>query len=79
MRAMTNSSPAGSGRDPIESDLPRLPKPGERALAQAGYTRLAQFTDISESDLSALHGVGPLAVRRIREALVAGGLSFAGE
>lgn len=76
---MTNSSPTGAGGDPINSDVPRLPKPAERALAQAGYTRLAQFTDVSESDLSALHGVGPLAIRRIREALAAGGLTLAGE
>lgn len=60
----TDGLPAGLGR------------PAERALAQAGYTRLEQLTRVSEADLSRLHGVGPKAVRRLREVLAERGLSF---
>jgi hypothetical protein len=77
---MTDSNLTGSSsEDSIASDLPKLPKPAQRALSQAGYTRLAQFVDVNESDLSTLHGVGPLAIGRLREALAAAGLSIAGE
>ena len=33
---------------------------------------------MAEADLAALHGVGPIAIDRLREALAARGLSFAG-
>jgi hypothetical protein len=47
-----------------------------RALRAARYTRLEQFTRVSEADLLKLHGVGPKAIRVIRSALQARGLSF---
>jgi predicted flap endonuclease-1-like 5' DNA nuclease len=53
-----------------------LGKPAERALAQAGYVRLEQFAQVSEAELLRLHGVGPKAVRRLREVLDERGLSF---
>ena len=62
-----------------EDGLPAgLGKPAERALAQAGYTRLGQFTAVTEPELLRLHGVGPRAVARLRHALDAHGLSFRG-
>ena len=51
-------------------------KPAQRALAEAGYVRLEQFTEVSETELLRLHGVGPKAVRRLREALREQGLVF---
>jgi Alpha/beta hydrolase family len=64
------------GRQP--SSLPAgLAKPAQRALAAAGYTTLDQLTQVREQDLSRLHGMGPKAVRQLREALAAAGLSFA--
>jgi DNA-directed RNA polymerase alpha subunit len=61
-----------------ESDLPaRLAKPAQRALAAAGYTRLEQFTKVTEAELLNLHGMGPNALKVIRESLAARGLSFA--
>ena len=61
-----------------DSGLPTgLGKPAERALAGAGYVRLEQFTRVSEAELLALHGVGPKALERLRQALEARGLSFA--
>lgn len=56
--------------------LPRIGKPAERALSLAGVESLADLTAWTERDLSALHGVGPKAVRILSEALAARGLQF---
>jgi predicted flap endonuclease-1-like 5' DNA nuclease len=58
-------------------DLPNIGSPARRALVNAGFTRLEELTRISEADLSKLHGMGPKAIRILREALEAKGLSFA--
>ena len=61
-----------------ETDFPpKLSKPAQRALAGAGYVRLAQLTEVRESDLAKLHGMGPKALGQLREALAARGESFA--
>ena len=66
--------------DSQESDLPsELPKPARRALVAAGYLRLEQFTQISEAEILALHGVGPKALDLLRRALRANGQSFGNE
>jgi hypothetical protein len=52
-----------------------LSQPALRALLEAGYTSLEQVTAASAAELLALHGVGPKAIRLLREA----GVSFAGE
>ncbi len=62
---------------PPAGDWPKLSAPARRALANAGYTRLAQLAQISEADLGALHGMGPSALATLRAALPAKGLSFA--
>ena len=60
-----------------ESDLPAgLSSPARRALSGAGYTRLDQFTKLTEADLLNLHGMGPKALDQLRRALAASGLSF---
>ena len=56
--------PAGIGR------------PATGALTLAGYTRLEQLTEVTERELLALHGVGPKAVRILREKLGEQGLAF---
>lgn len=56
---------------------PKLSKPAQRALANAGYTRLDQLTAVREADLAKLHGMGPKALRQLREALAERGASFA--
>ncbi|MFF3034101.1 DNA-binding protein [Streptomyces rubiginosohelvolus] len=53
--------------------------PARGALREAGYTRLAQLTTVTAAEVLALHGVGPKAIRVLREALAAEGLAFAGE
>ncbi|MEO3746725.1 hypothetical protein [Plantactinospora sp. B5E13] len=55
-------------------DLPRaIGRPATRALAGAGISTLAQVADLTAAELAALHGVGPKAVRILREALAATG------
>jgi len=65
--------------DQAESDLPKLAAPARRALAGAGIQRLEQLTRLSEEDLKQLHGIGPNALKQLRQALRAKGLSFAKE
>ncbi|MFC0534060.1 helix-hairpin-helix domain-containing protein [Phytohabitans kaempferiae] len=51
-------------------DLPRaIGRPATQALVSAGITTLAQVAALSEAELSALHGVGPKAIRVLREAI----------
>ncbi|KQX64889.1 DNA-directed RNA polymerase subunit alpha C-terminal domain-containing protein [Paenibacillus sp. Root444D2] len=62
--------------DDQKSDLPRLSNPARRALANAGYLRLEQFTKLTEAEILKLHGMGPKALDQIRQALAAKGQSF---
>ena len=52
-------------------------KPALRALEAAGFRSLDQLTAMSAKELAALHGVGPKAILRLREALAKHGLSLA--
>ena len=67
--------------DPESDLLINLPQnignPARSALAVVGITRLSQLTKVSEKELLKYHGVGPKAVRLLREALADRGLSFA--
>jgi hypothetical protein len=59
-------------------DLPAgIGAPAGRAFAAAGYRRLEDFTEVTEADLLAMHGVGPKAIRILRAALKEAGLGFA--
>jgi len=62
-----------------ETDFPKIGKPAQRALIGAGYTNLAQLTNVSEVELQKLHGMGPKALNILRLALAEKGLSFADE
>jgi deazaflavin-dependent oxidoreductase (nitroreductase family) len=66
-KAVTNDFPAG------------LSQPALRALDSAGYTRLEQLVQVTESDLHKLHGMGPKGINLLRSALNARGLAFAGQ
>jgi hypothetical protein len=60
------------------SDLPlTLSAPARRALFGAGCTRLEVVAKLSEKEIKQLHGVGPNAVEKFRQALHDHGLSFA--
>ena len=61
-----------------QSDLPaKLSQPAQRALAGAGIQSLKQLTKFSEAEIKQLHGIGPNAMKQLRAALAAKGLSFA--
>jgi hypothetical protein len=62
-----------------DDPIPRLSAPANRALAEAGYTTLADVARAGERELLALHGVGPKAIRLLREAFAGRGLTFADE
>jgi predicted flap endonuclease-1-like 5' DNA nuclease len=53
-----------------------VPAPARRALEGAGITSYEQLAGLTEKELSALHGMGPKAIRLLREALAAQGTSF---
>jgi hypothetical protein len=62
------------------SDLPaKMGAPAERAIANAGIKNLKQLTKFTEAEIKQLHGVGPNAMGKLRQALAEKGLSFAGE
>ena len=54
-----------------------LARPARRALAAAGISRLEQLTELSETELIKLHGIGPKALLVIKGAMEDRGLSFA--
>jgi hypothetical protein len=70
--------PRSNSDSDLITDLPvNIGNPARDALSVAGITRLKQLTEISEKELLKLHGVGPKAVRLLREALSMRGLAFA--
>ena len=59
------------------NELPeKLGAPAERALANAGIKNLKQLTKFSEAEIKQLHGVGPNALDKLRQALADQGLFF---
>lgn len=73
----------GSPRDRVPpapgTPLPRIGAPATRALTARGLTRLEQLTEVTVTELTALHGVGPRAVRLLQEAMDSAGLAFRGQ
>ena len=55
---------------------PAIGRPATGALAAIGIDRLEQLTTLTENELLAVHGVGPKAVRILRETLAERGLAF---
>lgn len=62
-----------------KDNLPNIGAPATRALAAVGITRLSQLSSMTEASVAELHGVGPKAIRILREALAAQGKSFVGQ
>lgn len=67
------SEPASSLWDHIKG----LSAPARRALLHAGITDLEHLKSWQEQDLLALHGMGPKAVRVLKEELLKQGHSLA--
>jgi hypothetical protein len=57
-------------------ELPRTGAPATRALTSVGITRLSQLTDHRAQELLKLYGMGPRAIKILRQALADRGLSF---
>ncbi|WP_246855617.1 helix-hairpin-helix domain-containing protein [Nocardioides xinjiangensis] len=74
--------PAPRDRAPRQDGTP-LPRtigaPATRALREAGVSTLEDLTSYSADQLAAMHGVGPIALTRLREAMAERGLAYAGE
>ncbi|MCW2835399.1 MAG: hypothetical protein JWN68_3352 [Nocardioides sp.] len=61
---------------PSGTTLPRIGAPATRALRAAGITTLEQLAELTEAELGGMHGVGPIAIDRLRQALAERGLGF---
>jgi hypothetical protein len=59
-----------------KTPFPKLAQPALRALAGAGYDHLEQLANVPEASLTCLHGMGPSALGKLREALKEIGRSF---
>ncbi|MHA3685050.1 DUF1801 domain-containing protein [Leucobacter sp. HY1908] len=51
----------------VSDELPQIGRPARAALESIGVARLSQLGTHSEQELLALHGVGPKALRTLRE------------
>jgi Helix-hairpin-helix domain len=61
---------------PSGTPLPHVGAPAARALRAAGLTTLEAVATRTEAEVTAMHGVGPVAVDRLREALSEAGLEW---
>ena len=69
--------PRDRGSRPTGTPLPRgIGAPATGALRIEGVISLEQVTEWRAADLLALHGVGPVAIERLGEALAERGLAF---
>jgi hypothetical protein len=64
--------------DHEDVDLPAgIGRPARRALVAKGYRRLDDLDGVSADEIADLHGVGPRALQRLRQAMEDRGLSLA--
>ncbi|GAS80411.1 RNA polymerase alpha subunit C-terminal domain-containing protein [Paenibacillus amylolyticus] len=63
-------------RKPTEGFLALLSAPARRALENEGITTLLQLAEYREKEILKLHGIGPSAMPKLRNALEEEGLSF---
>lgn len=61
---------------PPDAFFLKLAKPAQRALTNAGITSLQQLAKYSEEKIALMHGIGPSALRVIKQELKKHGLSF---
>lgn len=59
-----------------DGDLPKIGAPATRALASIGVSTLRQVAEHDRTELLALHGFGPRAMRILEDALAERGLSL---
>ncbi|SHN73120.1 hypothetical protein SAMN04487896_3143 [Paenibacillus sp. ov031] len=63
-------------RKPKEGILSLLSAPARRALENQGITTLQILSQYTEKEILKLHGIGPSAMPKLRQALEEEGLSF---
>lgn len=63
-------------RKPDSGFLSLISAPARRALEGKGINTLQLLSQYSEKELLKLHGIGPTAIPKLREALKSAGLSF---
>lgn len=56
--------------------FPKTSAPAQRALENAGITSLEALARHTEKEIAALHGMGPKAIRILKEAMQEKGLMF---
>lgn len=62
---------------PGHTPLPKgLAAPARRALAHEGIETLEQIADFGERELARLHGMGPVAIAQLEEAMDESGIGF---
>jgi hypothetical protein len=66
--------PRGRPAAPTGTRLPKIGAPATRALTAAGLTTLEAVAAVPQHELAAMHGVGPVALAKLREALAEHGL-----
>ena len=59
------------------SEFGYLAAPARRALANAGVASLGDLAKHDEADVLGWHGMGPNAMRKLREEMARNGVSFA--
>ncbi|MBL0049531.1 MAG: hypothetical protein IPP32_15705 [Bacteroidetes bacterium] len=65
-----------ANRKPLSGFQTALSAPARRALEHAKISTLKQLATCTESTIKNLHGMGPSAMIKLREALKQAGLSF---
>jgi hypothetical protein len=61
---------------PTKTDLPGLASPARRALAGKGITCLEDLVKYRETEITDLHGIGPNALKSLKQAMEENGLKF---
>ena len=76
-RTKKTEAPSSAGKSANKTPLPAgLSQPALRALASAGHDHLEQLSRVTEASLLDLHGFGPNAMQKLRDAMNEAGLFF---
>lgn len=67
---------SGANKRKALGDFPNIGAPALRALHGVKVTKLADLAAWTQDDLLELHGMGPVAIKRLRAALSAKGMQF---
>lgn len=62
--------------DYIDTDIPNLGGPAQRALFNAGLTSISKLSKAKEQDVANLHGMGPSTMKVLKQTLKKQGKTF---